>query len=128
MIEQEKLSALEEAFDVLVKYNLYRRGAMEFDAAEITVAEVGEAIDLAAGTIQEYIKLLREVDRIKTVKRAYAKNMKEFQMQWSNAEKSVKVLSNLLDKERAETKRLSALLASNHIKYAKREENDEKSE
>ena len=126
MIEQEKITELKEAFDVLTKYNLYRRGAMSYDAADITAGAVGEAIDLAAGTIQEYLKLCNENERHKNVQDIYVKNMKEYQMQWTNAEKSVKLLSNLLGKERAENKRLSALLASHHIKYSKAD-NDEKS-
>lgn len=126
MIEQEKITELKEAFDVLVKHNLYRRGAINYETAENTPGELGEAIDLAAGTILEYLALLEKANRYKAAKEIYSKNMQEYQAQWNNAEKSVKTLTHLLGKERNETKRLQALLASHHIKYSKAKD-DEKS-
>lgn len=123
MIEPEKRGCLEEAFDVLVKHNLYRRGVLSFETANVQPGEISEAIDVAAGTIQEYLKLDEELAGEIKIKKMYSEQAVHFRNQWRNAEKSVKLLSKIAEQRQAEIKRLRALLATNGIKYKKDKEN-----
>ena len=123
MLSEEKIAELQEAFDVLVKHNLYRRGAVDLKTVDITPGELGEAIDLAAGVVLEYIQMNEDIVRERKAKEMYSKQVKHYHDQWINAEKSIKVLEKELAKYKADYKRLSVLLAGHKIKYKKDKKN-----
>lgn len=67
MIDDEKRNELRNAYEVLTRHNLYRRGYCNMEAAEIDTKELGIAIDTAAGAILEYLRLADENERLQAV-------------------------------------------------------------
>lgn len=117
MIDDERRSELQNALEVLTRHNLYRRGYCDMQSADIDPAELGTAIDAAAGAILEYLHadtLLMAESKKKHEYRAEAMLCKQ---EWQNANKTIDRLADRCEKVKAENKRLKALLAAHHIKY-----------
>ncbi|MBR1952442.1 MAG: hypothetical protein IKA32_07695 [Lentisphaeria bacterium] len=110
MIDDTKRLELEDAVDVLVKHNLYRRGHCEMHTAGASEKEIGIAIDTAAGAILEYLNL-------DTHFLAAAKKIGKLRYELAQQESITKSTLHMLDECRAENRRLKALLASHRIKY-----------
>lgn len=110
MIDAERRGELEEAFDVLIKHNLWRRGYIEMETVDASGKEIGAAIDTAAGAILEYLRLEGEqMQLVRAVNR--------YKNDYEDQERITLATKKMLDDCRAENKRLKALLASHRIKY-----------
>lgn len=110
MIDIERRAELEDAFDVLVKHNLWRRGNIDTETANISGKEIGSAIDTAAGAILEYMRLNDERERL-------IRSCNRFKNDYEQQEAITLSTKKMLDDCRAENRRLKALLATHHIKY-----------
>ena len=110
MIDIERRAELEEAFDVLIKHNLWRRGNIEMETADAEPKEIGLAIEKGAGAILEYIRLDDERAQLVRALNRYRNDYKQ------QAEITIST-KKMLDACRAENRRLKALLASHKIKY-----------
>lgn len=123
MFDKEHEQLLKEAYDVLVKHNLYRRGAIRHDTADATPKEIGEAIDLAAGTILEYLELVEECKKLKVAIGAWQQKATLAKSRGDEAVKRMEFLYKVAEKRKSEVKRLQALLARHKIRYKKEEQN-----
>lgn len=110
MINDERRSELEYAFEVLLRHNLWRRGYCESKTADVDPKEIGVAIDTAAGAILEYLRLYDERMQLVTACNRYKSDCE-------HQEAITLTTKKMLDDCRAENKRLKALLASHKIKY-----------
>lgn len=110
MIDIERRAELEEAFDVLIKHNLWRRGFIEMETADTSPKEFGLAIDTAAGAILEYLRLEGEQGQLV---RACNRYRNDYEQQAAITITTKK----MLDDCRKENRRLKALLATHRIKY-----------
>lgn len=117
MIDHERRNELQNALAVLTRHNLYRRGYCDMEAAEIDPAELGTAIDAAAGCILEYLRLEIIFHETARNRNALASDFAECQDKCRNAEKMIDHLADRIEQFKAENRRLKALLASHHIKY-----------
>ena len=112
MIDQEKQGELQDAYEVLVRHNLYRRGYIEMETADDSSKEIGQAIDAAAGAILEYIKLADVATEL-------ARDARYLKSELKQQEAITTSTIMELYEARAEIRRLQALLACHHIKYKK---------
>lgn len=110
MIDIERRAELDEAFDVLVKHNLWRRGNIDTETADIDGKEIGAAIDTAAGAILEYLRLNDEREQL-------LKALNRYRNDYEQQAAITITTKKILDDCCAENRRLRALLASHRIKY-----------
>ena len=109
MIDDERRSELQIAYELLVKHNLWRRGNIDTETADIDGKELGLAIDTACGAILEYLRL--DGERVQLIRALH---------RYKNDHEDIQRINQMLDDCRAENKRLKALLASYHIKYKRK--------
>ena len=112
MIDSERRSELQEAYEVLVRHNLYRRGYIDMETEDYSVKELGQAIDAGAGAILEYIKL-------SDVAQELARDASYLKSELKQQEAITASTIMELIETRAEVRRLKALLARHRIKYRK---------
>lgn len=96
-MDNEKREELKQAYKVLVAHNLYRRG--KTDTMQFTPAELGDAIDTAAGALIDFIGVDTELEHRAMV---------------------IHSAHSALNSAHSEIKRLKALLAAHRIPYAKK--------
>ena len=63
MIDDERLSEVQFAYEVLVKHNLWRRGYCCADAIDVDPKTLGIAIDVATGALLDYIFAIQRAKR-----------------------------------------------------------------
>ena len=117
MIDDERRSELQNAFDILVRHNLYRRGYCDLQTVDIDPKEIGVAIDAAAGAIQEYIRADATLDYATKKCAEYKSESLLHKEEWQKANKTIDRLADRCEQVKAENRRLKALLASHRIKY-----------
>lgn len=105
MIDDERRNELQNAYEVLVKHNLWRRGYCETETVEIDSKELGIVIDTAAGAILELL-------RLSDIEETHSKSFRCLR-------EKIDLVHDDYNRLTAENKRLKALLASHHIKYKK---------
>lgn len=117
MIDHEKQSELQNAYEVLVKHNLWRRGYCDMQDAEIDLKELGVAIDTAAGCILAFQRLDVLFDEALKKAAALKTEVGILEHEIKCANKTIDRISDRKNAVEAENKRLKALLASHKIKY-----------
>ena len=108
MMDEERKSDLQFAYDTMVKYNLWRRGYVE-DRDAIDPKELGKSIDIAAGAILDYFALVGRWNH----------EMGQLEHALKQQECITISTKSMLDDARAEIRRLKAILAAHGIAYAK---------
>lgn len=106
MIDDERKSELQNAFDVLVRHNLWRRGYCETETVDIDIKELGIVIDTAAGAILELLRLANVEEQNGEMKQSLL-----------FLREKINLIHDDFDELTAENRRLKALLASHKIKY-----------
>lgn len=117
MIDDERRNELKNAFEVLTRHNLYRRGYCDMDTADIDPKQLGDAIDAAAGAILEYLQTDERLYYAMKKRAEYRADANRYKNEWIDANKTIESIAERYDQVKAENCRLQALLASHHIKY-----------